>query len=252
MWASNKCEKHDIRMLILNGEESCPRCFCEKENAAFEVEFKAEIQQQQAKVKFNTLANKSLIQDKTLLDATFDSYIAQSNEEQVNKQQALRFVERYQQGHQFNLWFNGKPGVGKSHLSMSILKVLNSLHVSCLYIDIDEMLRKIRSSFNDKESPFTEQYFIDLLTNVDYLVLDDLGAETGNIDTNKQATDFTSKVLRAVVNGRQDKSTIVTTNLSSKALMNMYDPKLISRMMKNLETILFTETSDKRIKNIGF
>ena len=114
------------------------------------------------------------------------------------------------------------------------------------------MLRKIRSSFNDKDSPFTEQYFTDLLTNVDYLVLDDLGSETGNIDTNKQATDFTSKVLRAVVNGRQDKSTIVTTNLSSKALMNMYDPKLISRMMKNLETIIFTETTDKRIKNIGF
>jgi len=32
----------------------------------------------------------------------------------------------------------------------------------------------------------------------------------------------------------------------------MYDPKLISRMMKNLETIIFTKTTDKRIKNIGF
>jgi len=172
-----------MQLMIVNGEESCPRCFCEKENAAFEAEFKAELQQQQAQVKFNTLSNKSLLQDKTLLDATFDSYIAESNEEQANKQQALRYVERYQQGHRFNLWFNGKPGVGKSHLSMSILKALNSLHESCLYIDIDEMLRKIRASFNDKESPYTEQYFIDLLTDVDFLVLDDLGAETGNIDT---------------------------------------------------------------------
>lgn len=155
----------------------------------------------------------------------------------------------------YTFWFNGSPGVGKSHLAMSILHALNERahkDKSYLFIDLDEMLRRIRASFDDKSSKYTEQYFISLLCDVEYLVLDDLGAEIGNIDTNKITSDFTSRVLRAVVNARQDKSTIITTNLSSEQLLKMYDPKLISRMMRHLETIIFKDMVDKRICNIGF
>lgn len=252
MWASDKCETHDILKMIVNNKETCPRCELEQQNAAFEQQVQSEIFETMKLHKQNMLSTKSLLQDKTLWNATFENYMAETQEEHLNKQKALQFAERYKKGHAFNLWFNGKPGVGKSHLSMSILKALSSLEASCLFIDIDEMLRKIRNCIKDKQSPFTEQYFTDLLTEVDFLVLDDLGAETGNIDTDKSASDHTSRVLRAIINARQDKSTIITTNLDSKKLLNMYDPKLISRMMKSIETIVFKETKDKRIHNVGF
>jgi len=252
MWASSKCDVHDMLKMIVNEKEICPRCELEQQNAAFEKQVQSEIFETMKLHKQNMLASKSLLQDKTLWNASFDSYIDESQEERVNKHQTLQFVDQYKKGSTFNLWFYGKPGVGKSHLSMSILKTLNSLEISCLFIDIDEMLRKIRNSFNDKQSPYTEQYFTDLLTEVDFLVLDDLGAETGNIDTDKSASDFTSRVLRAIINSRQDKSTIVTTNLETKRLLKMYDPKLISRMMKNIEVIKFETTKDKRIHNVGF
>lgn len=251
-WASSKCEIHDMTKMIVKEKEVCPRCELEQQNAAFEQQVQSEIFQTLKMHKQNMLESKSLLQDRTLWSATFESYHVENQEEHLNKQQALQLVDRYRKGHTFNLWFNGKPGVGKSHLSMSILKELNSLEVSCLFVDIDEMLRKIRNSFNDKQSHYTEQYFTDLLTDVDFLVLDDLGAETGNIDTDKSASDFTSRVLRAIVNGRQTKSTIVTTNLSSKKLMNVYDPKLISRLMRGIEVIKFENTKDKRIHNVGF
>lgn len=238
--------------MIINEKEVCPRCECEKINNEFEEKVNAEIHGSLETRKQNILENKSLLQDKTLLKASFKGYIAKTQEEHANKQLALSCLEKYKNGQVFNLWLNGKPGVGKSHLSMSILKALNGKDTSCLFIDIDEMLRKIYNSFNVKESPYTEQYFVDLLSEVDFLVLDDLGAETGNIDTTKKASDYTSKVLRAVVNARQDKATIITTNLSSNKLLNMYDPKLISRMMKNIQSIVFKETTDKRIKNVGF
>ncbi len=252
MWASSKCEVHDILKMFVNQKEVCPRCELEQQNAAFEQQVQSEIFETMKLHKQNMLESKSLLQDKTLWNATFESYLAETQEEHVNKQQALQYVEQYKKGSTFNLWFYGKPGVGKSHLSMSILKALNSLHVSCLFIDIDEMLRKIRNSFNDKQSPYTEQYFTDQLTEVDFLVLDDLGAETGNIDTDKSASDFTSRVLRAIINARQDKSTIVTTNLETKKLLKMYDPKLISRMMKNIQVIKFENTKDKRLMSVGF
>lgn len=247
-WASNKCDIHDINRMIVNEKEVCPRCELEKHTE----EIQKQTQIETFNVKENILTLKSLVQDNTLWDATFETYLVANEEEHNNKRQALEFAERFKQRQTFNLWFNGNVGVGKSHLSMSILKYLNSSERSCLFMDIDEMLRKLRGSFKDKESKYTEGYFVGLLTSVDYLVLDDLGAETGNIDTDKSASDFTSKILRAVMNGRQDKSTIITTNLSSEKLMNVYDPKLISRMMKNIQAIVFRETKDKRLKNIMF
>lgn len=240
-----------MQYMIVDGQEVCPRCQTEKWNKELERETSIEmirIKKQETQRIFET---KSLLQDKTLLNASFETYQTSASEERVNKQQALRYAEEYKQGQQFNLWFYGKPGVGKSHLAMSMLKELNSLDTSCLFIDIDEMLRKIRASFKT-DNGYSEDYFIDLLTKVDFLVLDDLGAETGNIDSDKIASDYTSKVLRAVVNGRQDKSTIITTNLASDKLLKMYDPKLISRMMKNVKVIKFEHTKDKRIHNIGF
>lgn len=252
MWASNRCDIHEIPKMIVNNKEVCPRCELEQQNTSLEHQVQSEIFETMKLHKQSMLESKSLLQDKTLWNATFESYIAEDHEEHVNKQLAIKALEDYKKGSTFNLWFYGKPGVGKSHLSMSLLKALNGLHVSCLFIDIDEMLRKIRNSFNEKQSPFTEQYFTDLLSEVDFLVLDDLGAETGNIDTDKSASDFTSRVLRAIINARQDKSTIVTTNLETKKLLKMYDPKLISRMMKNIQVIKFDETKDKRIHNVGF
>lgn len=238
--------------MIVNDREVCPVCWRDEQTRLLEEKETKEVHQFLAERKLKTLEESSLLQDKTLLNASFDTFIAETSEERANKQQTMQYVEKYKQGHTFNLWFYGNPGVGKSHLSMSLLKALSSLEVSCLFIDIDEMLRKIRGSFNDSDSPYTEDYFIDLLTSVDFLVLDDLGAETGNIDTNKAATDFTSRVLRAIINGRQHKSTIVTTNLKSEKLLKMYDPKLISRMMRNIKTIVFKDTKDKRIRNVGF
>lgn len=251
-WTSNSCEIHEISKMIVNEKEVCPRCECERMNDEFAERVNAEIHGNLEKQKQNNLETKSLVQDKTLLKASLKSFVVKTQEEHTNKSEAMKCLDKYKKGQKFNLWFNGKPGVGKSHLAMSILKELNGLDTSCLFIDIDEMLRKIRNSFSNKESPYTEQYFIDLLSEVDFLVLDDLGAETGNIDTDKQASDFTSRVLRAVINARQDKATIITTNLASEKLLNMYDPKLISRMMKNLQSIVFKETKDKRLKNVGF
>ena len=165
----------------------------------------------------------------------------------------LQAVEDYKKGNRFNFWFTGNVGVGKSHLSVSMLKELRSIHTSCLFIDVDEMFRLIRHAmFTNKESMYTESYFIELASKVDFLVLDDIGAETGNINTDKEASDFISRVLRAIVNGRQDKSTIFTTNLSSKKLLSMYDAKLVDRMLKDSRVIKYSDTISYRTKSISF
>ena len=90
---------------------------------------------------------------------------------------------------------------------------------------------------------------VDKYAKVDLLVLDDLGGETGFIGTDKVASDFTQRILYHLMNRRQDKSTIITTNLNSKQISAMYDSKVVSRLYKNLggNIIKFEKSKDRRI-----
>ena len=86
-----------------------------------------------------------------------------------------------------------------------------------------------------------------MLTRVDYLVIDDLGAEVGDTDNeNRAANDFIHRVWYGVSTGRQGKFTIVTTNLSGVALTKLYDKKVVSRLTAHLETVKFEEKQKER------
>jgi len=249
------CSNHKspVQKVLIEGKEICPQCFLDSETEQLTQQIISKLEEEEKLTSFNTLKRKSILQDQTLLEANFKSFRTETTEQQEDLKAVVEATKKIQEGLKCNLWLYGSTGVGKSHLAMSILKALNqSKEHTCLFVDVDEMLRKIKHSFNDRETRFTEEYFVELLTEVDFLVMDDLGAETGNIETLKQATDWTSKILRAIINGRQDKVTIFTTNLSSTALRKIYDEKLVSRMLRNFKTIVFKNKVDNRSKNIGF
>lgn len=263
---SDFCLKHEvqsngevfikkIQLVKFEGETFCPVCEREQSDLALQLEIQKRVARAHSRKKYNVFEKQSILTDVNLLNASFTNYETSEEEEVSNKNRALTAFNEYRDGKTFNTWLTGSPGVGKSHLAMSILRNLNESgeqNRSCLFVSVDEMLMRIRNSFNDKESIYTENYFVDLLTDVDFLVLDDLGAETGGTGTTKKATDFTLRVLYAIANGRQNKSTLITTNLGRQNLIGMYDSKLISRLMKNTYLIKFEATTDKRIQNIDF
>lgn len=263
---SDFCLKHEvqsngevyikkIQLIEYEGETFCPVCKREQSDLALQHEIQSRVANAHGRKKYNVFEKQSILTDTNLLMASFGNYETSEHEEVSNKQRATTAFQKYREGESFNTWLTGSPGVGKSHLAMSILRNLNETgeqNRSCLFVSVDEMLLRIRNSFNDHHSIYTENYFVELLTAVDHLALDDLGAETGGTGTTKKATDFTLRVLYAIANGRQNKPTIITTNLGRNELVNMYDPKLVSRLMKNTYLIKFEETTDKRIKNIDF
>ena len=251
---SDTCDKHvkPTKMMIMDGIPVCPKCELEKEQEKFSESVQQEIRQAMLNKKYNTLDKHSILQDNTLLDATLDNYIAKEQEEVTNKNMVIEAIDRMKNGQIFNVVLQGNQGSGKSHLAYAALKELNDQDTSCLFANVESMLRLIKDSFNNKESKYSENYFVDLMSKVDYLVLDDIGAETGAIGTDKTATDFVQRILYAITTTRQDKSTFITTNLSSQTLFNMYDKKLVSRLFKNPKFIIFKETQDKRMSNIPF
>ncbi|MGB3160928.1 MAG: ATP-binding protein [Carnobacterium sp.] len=236
-------------MRMADGTVLCPKCEVERRNNELEESNKDLLERIDNRKKHAYLSQKSILSDMTLKDAGFKNYMATKEEEVKNKRYMNMVVKRYLNGEVFNTWLMGDPGVGKSHLSMAALKNINGYKnkdKKCLYISISAMLRKIRAGFS-KESIYTEDYFINLMGEVDFLVLDDIGSETGSIGTDKRASDFVHRVLYDLGEIRQGKPTIITTNASWEELEDMYDEKVISRLSSKIETITFTNTSDKRL-----
>ncbi|RXW58259.1 hypothetical protein CYQ74_04785 [Enterococcus faecium] len=84
----------------------------------------------------------------------------------------------------------------------------------------------------------------------DLVVFDDIGAELGSGVSNSR--QFTNNTLNTLLEARQNKATIITTNLSGPELREAYGERIVSRIFKNSEgyALKFQQTADKRIKPV--
>jgi DNA replication protein DnaC len=185
----------------------------------------------------DVLRKDSIVDDEDLWEASFENYeVEAGSEAEVNLKKAKQIAYKYMdRNYQANTIITGNPGVGKSHLAISMLKGVNENikpNASCLFVSVNELLRLIKDSFNHPDGYYTESRMVDLLGKV-----------------NREASEYVQQVLFGVLNKRN--RTIITTNLNSDELSKIYNPKLLSRMykgvMKNDGIIKFKETQDKRM-----
>lgn len=201
------------------------------------------------------LGYDSIWDDTEMSQSTFDGYVVEpGTEAAANKLKARQIAARYLDRHyQANTVLTGVPGVGKTHLAVAMVNAVNETiapPTHCLFVSVNEMVRRVKNSFNDKTSPFTESYFTHLCGYVNLLVLDDLGSESTFREQANEATDWVQQFLFGILNKRKGR-TIITTNLTSAEITHIYNSKIISRLYRGIEKndgiIKFTEaTSDKR------
>lgn len=106
------------------------------------------------------------------------------------------------------LIFTGGPGVGKTHLAVSVLRELvTGNRARGQYWDFNELLREIRNSYNH-DVRMTELQVLQPVIDTDVLLLDDLGAW--------KITDWMHDTLFFVLNSRymNNRVTLITTNYS--------------------------------------
>ncbi|NKC68973.1 ATP-binding protein [Vagococcus fluvialis] len=141
----------------------------------------------------------------------------------------------------------GGAGTGKSHLLVGVLKNINELSSDkrCLFVSVPKLLSNIKKSFNEPYNERGEAYYMQLLADSDVLGLDDIGGEL-SMNTNKQATDFTINILCNILNAREGKSTLFTSNLTIEQLSELMDERIISRVKTNVIYMDFNNISDKR------
>ncbi|MBO5274311.1 MAG: ATP-binding protein [Clostridia bacterium] len=146
-----------------------------------------------------------------------------------------------------NLLLCGKTGLGKTHISTSIAKVVIERGYDVVYDTAQNIFRdfereKFERSYSSQESaaPSTDRYFA-----CDLLIIDDLGTEMSNT--------FTVSCLYNMINSRMiaGKSMIINTNLNQDELMKRYSDRITSRLFGEFSPLLFSGV-DVRQKKLGF
>ena len=219
---------------ILSESDMCYTCGKEEQDKKAVEKMLADMERRKKEKYLNIFKDNSLINPK-LLDSTFENYEATSGELAKGKEIAVRYADKFSLDNPVGLMFMGNYGTGKSHLSVSITKKLIEKEFTRIFISTPKLMTKIRSTYS-KDSEYTEDQIIEVLSNVDCLVLDDIGAESTKQGDNNQHTWATSKLFE-IIDNRIGKHTIFTTNYNFGELESRLGGRNFSRMMENIHLV---------------
>lgn len=141
-------------------------------------------------------------------------------------QKVTNFVENFNSDFK-NLVIYGTVGSGKSLLSACAAKALIEKEYSVLYFSASALMDLFsKYTFDYKSRQELYSAYSDIF-ECDLLIIDDLGTETVN--------NFSISTLFTCLNERylNKKSTIISTNLSPKAISETYTERIYSRLVGN-------------------
>jgi DNA replication protein DnaC len=135
------------------------------------------------------------------------------------------------------LWIQGDVGTGKTTLAMLVSKAALDAGRSVAIYSLPRLLNLLRESM-DSEGGMLD--FMDRLTAVDLLHLDDLGAEN--------QTDWVLEQLYSIVNSRYEaeRAIVATTNLMPDQLSERLGPRTVSRLVEICGDLIPLFGEDKR------
>lgn len=240
-----RCEKHGCQLygkqIPTKYMTFCPECTTEDIQVR-NMELARYSAQDIERYRTHGLLERASLISPELRTATFETYCCDT----VWHKEALGFAQKatrhYYTGGAGNVVFGGQPGVGKSHLSLSMLRCLNDQFAksgnfkTAIFMPVAQLFSKITASMKG-EGDFTEARAIELLTGCDFLVLDDFGKESSYSLSVKPANDWKQSVLFNILNNRE--RTIITTNFNSKQLAQIYDSALIDRLFRGDESLRY-------------
>ena len=169
----------------------------------------------------------SLVETQSFKTFSLDYY--EKDDKIIMKQNALRlwdFANNFVPGKSDSFLFIGATGLGKTHLSSAVARILIEkgayvVYESSITLFGDfEAKRFGNNGYNSETGDDVERY-----TDCDLLIIDDLGCEVTN--------NFTLSCLYNIINTRimMHKSTIINTNLSQSELRKRYSDRIISRIL---------------------
>lgn len=226
------CESHGryVARVVFVGERKvsdgyCPVCYRlqEEEAARGRAAVYAQIEAERERQRLEEALGRACI-PADFRDKTFDTFIADTPELQAALSLAKRFVSGWKKAREggYGLLFYGNPGTGKSHLAISIIKALLP-QAAGLYTRVPDMIGYIRAQWHP-DSETSSYAAIRRYVDLDLLVLDELGVQSGSI--NEQTLLF--EVIDARLS--ENRPTIFLSNLAPVDLVPIIGERLVDRI----------------------
>ena len=177
------------------------------------------------------------------LNKTLDSFRGRGKASRVRKA-ADAYVEGFHLREEMKgLRIFGVVGSGKSHIAIAILKEIIKKGYTGLYFSVPELLQKIRETYSS-ESDEGEAGILDMVSETDLLVLDDLGADA--------ASGWVRDRLYLLINRRYEtnKPTIVTTSFDLEELRTQLGKRIVSRLCEMCSEFEDLPSEDYRASHV--
>lgn len=192
------------------------RCTCEKSKDYWkEIDF--QILERKKKEHYKEIINRFYSQNyisKRLQDYNFDNFKATDINKKVieiAKDYTKKCIENKQEN---GLIITGDSGVGKTHLAASILNELIEEDKLVLMGRLTLLLDMIKETFKDNSK--SENELIELFSNIDMVVIDDLGTE--------KISQWALDKLYTIIENRNENKlpTIITTKFDKERLLHRF------------------------------
>jgi DNA replication protein DnaC len=122
--------------------------------------------------------------------------------------------------------FVGKPGTGKTHLSVGIGLAIMREGRTVRYVTVQRAVRRVKDTWH-KESKERESDALRWMTEVDLLILDEVGVQFGS--------DFEKNLLFEVLNSRYEsrRPSVILSNLSQPEVQNYLGERVVDRIRED-------------------
>lgn len=152
------------------------------------------------------------------------------------------YAESFDTASPANLALFGGTGLGKTHLSTAVAKVVIERGFDVVYTGVIGLLGDFEQARFGNSSGNESGYSTDRYFECDLLIIDDLGAEVSN--------QFTVSCIYNIINDRINLglSTIISTNLSPAEMNSRYWDRITSRILGEYRPLVFTGVDVRKQK----